>query len=100
MKLKWVCDNFNETIDITDENISKVAVNHAETMVGILELSVFAGRIYKDNTRQWMIYLRCPNANSKEIITLDKIRGKLPDAIEAAEKKLFAKPFPKLEETV
>lgn len=45
-------------------------------------------RVYKDGTKQYMIYFSIPCADSKEIITITKIRGMLDDAKAAAEKWL------------
>jgi len=42
-------------------------------------------RVYKDGTRQYMIYLSVPSADSKEIITVTKVRGYLADAKAKAE---------------
>ena len=46
----------------------------------ILDISIFRGRGYKDGTHQYMIYLCIPSAKSREIITLDKVRGTMEDA--------------------
>ena len=46
----------------------------------ILDISIFRGRGYKDGTHQYMIYLCIPSAKSREIITLDKVRGTMDDA--------------------
>lgn len=54
----------------------------------ILDISILAGREYKDGTQQWSIYLKIPTASSSEIITLDKIRGTKDEAINHAAKLL------------
>ena len=54
-----------------------------------IEISCFPNcREYKDGTKQYMIYLRVPNADSKEIITITKVRGHLADAKTKAEEFL------------
>lgn len=56
------------------------------TYVGGIELSCLRnGREYKDGTHQWMVYLCVPGADSKEIITVTKVRGHLENAKAAAE---------------
>lgn len=56
-----------------------------------IEISCFPNqREYKDGTRQYMIYLRVENADSKETITVMKVRGHLSDAKEKAEEFLNA----------
>jgi hypothetical protein len=55
---------------------------------GILQISC-VGSIrgpFKDGSRQYMIYLSVPVADSKEIITLTKVRGHLADAKAEAER--------------
>ena len=94
MRLKWKSSRLHDETIITPENLQTVETNnhlhHVEANFGIFEISCNGGRIYKDGTRQWMIYVRVPRASSREIITLDKIRGHLADAILAAENALFA----------
>jgi hypothetical protein len=59
----------------------------SKATLGILEISCCCNeRVYKDGSRQYMIYLRVPVADSKEIITLTKVRGQLSDAKMEAEK--------------
>ena len=56
------------------------------THIGDIELSCLRnGREYKDGTHQWMVYLNVPFADSKEIITITKVRGHIDDAKAAAE---------------
>ena len=58
----------------------------AETNIGGVHLSCCRnGRIFKDGTHQYMIYLSLPGADSKEVITLTKVRGYLADAQAKAE---------------
>ena len=57
--------------------------------IGGIEISCTRNqRLYKDGTRQYMIYLKVWSADSKEIITLTKVRGCLDDAKREAEKFL------------
>ena len=60
----------------------------SEIKLGFLEISCTRSirGSYKDGSHQYMIYLRVPNADSKEIITLAKVRGQLADAKAEAEK--------------
>lgn len=61
---------------------------YSQTMLGFLQISCrssIRGQ-YKDGSRQYMIYLYVPGADSKEIITLTKVRGQLADAKRKAEK--------------
>ena len=55
--------------------------------IGSLHISVAQSirENYKDGTAWYMIYLSVPGADSKEIITLKKVRGYRSDAIKAAE---------------
>ena len=58
----------------------------AETDIGGVHLSCCRNRrIFKDGTYQYMIYLSIPGADSKEVITLTKVRGYLADAQAKAE---------------
>ena len=53
----------------------------SDAYIGDIQLSCIHNlREYKDGTRQYMIYLRVDNADSKEIITVTKVRGRLEDA--------------------
>ena len=62
----------------------------SDTTLGILHIScVCSNRKFKDGTKLYMIYLSVPNADSKEVITLTKIRGCLSDAKQKAE-ELFS----------
>lgn len=57
--------------------------------IGSMEISCTRNqRLYKDETRQYMVYLKVFPADSKEIITLTKVRGNLDDAKREAEKFL------------
>ena len=57
--------------------------------IGSMEISCTRNqRLYKDGTRQYMVYLRVFPADSKETITLTKVRGNLDDAKITAEKFL------------
>ena len=60
----------------------------SDTTFGILQISCVGSirKPYKDGTRQYMIYLLVPGADSKEIITLTKVRGHLADAKAEAER--------------
>ncbi len=59
----------------------------SEITIGGIEISCTRNqRLYKDGTRQYMVYLKVWSADSKEIITLTKVRGNLDDAKIAAEK--------------
>lgn len=59
----------------------------SEITIGGIEISCTRNqRLYKDGTRQYMVYLRVWSADSKETITLTKVRGNLDDAKIAAEK--------------
>ena len=60
--------------------------NYSEINVGFLNISCVYGREYQDGTKQYMIYLRVPNADSREVITLTKVRGHIDDAKAAAKK--------------
>lgn len=60
--------------------------DYSELRIGFFEISCMHGRTYQDGTKQYMIYLRVPNADSREIITLTKVRGHLDDAKAAAER--------------
>jgi hypothetical protein len=60
--------------------------NYSYLKVGFFEISCIPGRTYQDGTKQYMIYLRVPNADSREIITLTKARGHLDDAKAVAER--------------
>ena len=58
----------------------------SEANIGGIKLSCTCnGRVYKDGTRQYMVYLYVPMADSREIITITKVRGHLDDAKLAAE---------------
>ena len=58
----------------------------AETYIGDVHLSCsHNGRTFKDGTLQYKIYLSLPGADSKEVITLTKVRGYLSDAQAKAE---------------
>ena len=58
----------------------------ADGELGIFHISCVCNqRKYKDGTRQYMIYLSVPSADSKEIITLAKVRGHLANAKAKAE---------------
>lgn len=57
--------------------------------LGPLCITCHCGREYKDETYQYSIWLSCPGSDSKEIITVAKIRGRLADAQAEAE-SLFA----------
>lgn len=49
--------------------------------IGDIELECVSFRNpYKDGTRLWSIWLYVPGADSKEVITIAKVRGHLEDA--------------------
>ena len=77
--IRWT----NEGIYSTDE---RQLDGWANGMFGIFEIACRCNtRKYKDGTTQYMIYLSVPSADSKEIITLAKVRGHLADAKAVAE---------------
>lgn len=93
MKLQWKKWGPGGLADC--EAIKEKEHGHLEAEWGIFEISLTPNwRIYKDGTTLYMVYLSCPSAHSREIITLTKVRGYLPDAIKAAEDKLFSKEYP------
>lgn len=56
-----------------------------ECFIGPLKISIVISRMYKDGTGLYLIYLRVPDACSREIIIIDKIRGTIDDAKYSAE---------------
>lgn len=81
--------NANEIINFEDFHNCDASVD-----LNIFHISCTRNlREYKDGTYQYMIYLSVPGADSKEIITLTKVRGKLIDAIKRAETILLKGTF-------
>lgn len=64
--LKWKNNEYN--------------INEAKITLGILEFDCIPGRVYKDGTFQYSIWLSVPGSDSRAVITVTKIRGHLPDA--------------------
>lgn len=62
--------------------------------LGPLEITCHMGRLYSDGTHQYSIWLSVPGSDSREIITVTKIRGTLADAQAEAE-RIFADLIPK-----
>lgn len=91
MILKWHFYDVNSAgeIYLNEENVSEYLHRHARAQFGVFEVSVEPCRLYKDGTRQWLVLFYCPEASSKELITLTKPRGYLADAIKAAEDFIF-----------
>lgn len=88
MTLKWTTDRYDKNAPVlTPENANEHI--RADADFGAFYLNAGAGRVFKDGTRDFRVYIYIPGAESCQWITLVRVRGHLLDVIKAAERKLF-----------
>ena len=94
LKLEWKRNRYQSDGGpvVTEENAAEYENTYlcAEAEFGPFVLKADCNdSVFKDGTRACAVYLFVPCADSKEWITLARVRGHLLDAIKEAERKLF-----------